>query len=344
MTMRKRSAYALLLAASFLFASPALAFLDVFDVLKIKLNVRTESSNAAKALEQIVGQLDKITGPAFEDVPENSWYGGYVRAIAKWNMVKGYKDAEGKPLNRYGPDDPVTYAQFLKMAFRAAKINEKLCAAGDRFEEFKDRWFYHFLLCAAERNFRLFQPGTTVHPDAAISRAEVLVILHDAFGDELPPFSAPFTDAAGHPYERDIAYAHFRGVITGDTDESGDPLWLYRPDEGLNRAEAAKLLYEQLRSALLNRESGEAVTININVSDFAFSPKTIRVKQKQFVTLNFHTTGIHTFTSPALVLNEILSDPMQKISFYAAEKGMYPFQCAVEGHKEKGMEGVMIIE
>ena len=254
-------------------------------------------------------------------------------------MVKGYKDAEGKPLNRYGPGDPVTYAQFLKMAFRAAKIKERSCAASDRFEEFKDRWFYYFFLCAAERNLRLFQPGMTIDPDAAISRAEVLVILHDAFGDELPPFSAPFTDTAGHPYERDIAYAHFRGVITGDKDAKGDPLWVYRPDEGLNRAEAAKLLYEQLRSVLLNQQTGDAVTININVSDFAFSPKTIRVKQKQFVTFNFHTTGIHTFTSPALVLNKILSEPMQKISFYAAEKGMYPFQCAVEGHREKGMEG-----
>ena len=169
-------------------------------------------------------------------------------------------------------------------------------------------------------------------------------MIDDIFQADVPSLSSPFLDTEGHAYEQDIAYANFQGIIAGDTDARGDLTWYFRPNDNLNRAEAAKIISLQLGTVASASEGSEVVTINMMVSNFSFSPKTIRVKEGQFVTIKFNTTGAHTFTVQGLTINKLLFDAKEQLSFVAEKKGNYPFQCAVQGHKEKGMEGVIIIE
>ncbi|OGJ55652.1 hypothetical protein A2706_00085 [Candidatus Peribacteria bacterium RIFCSPHIGHO2_01_FULL_51_35] len=285
----------------------------------------------------------KTVIPVFTDIPGDAWFAHYVDFMIEWKIVEGYKEPDGTPKNLFGPADPVTVAQFLKMALRAAKKDEKTCLTEIVDEDMRSHWASAFVACALDGRFRLFSDETLPDPDRPLLRGETLGMLHDVFEDRSSEFFSPFTDTEGHAYESDIAYANFRGIISGDADARRDPLWTFRPDDGLNRAEAAKIIYEQVRSLLLALESGEAVTIDVSSKNHAFVPKTIRVKKGQLVTLRFKNTGVHTFTVPSLLINKLLLESKEEVSFVAEKIGTYPFQCAVQGHKEKGMEGVIVI-
>ena len=58
----------------------------------------------------------------FSDVPSGAWYEKELNAImdvqdeiGSDNIITGYGDADGNPTGEFGPNDPLTRAQFLKM-------------------------------------------------------------------------------------------------------------------------------------------------------------------------------------------------------------------------------------
>ena len=299
-------------------------------------------SSSAKA-GIVSSSSQPFVAPVFTDVPGNAWFALYVRSLAASRIIEGYKDANGVPTNLFGPSDSVTVTQFLKMALEAAKVDERKCISEIDDEDAMNHWAYAYLSCALDRKLRLFSEDPLPALDRPILRGEAVGIIHDVFEDTKPPFLSPFTDTEGHPYEADIAYANFRGIISGDIDARGNHLWTFRPDDGINRAEAAKIIYEQLQSILFEAEHGEVVEIDVTVNNYAFSPKTLKVQKGQLVTLRFRTTGVHTFTVPALLINKLLLESKEEVSFVAEKVGSFAFQCAVQGHKEKGMEGVIVI-
>lgn len=317
--------------------------MDLFQGLREKLGTGEGSSGAGTSgLEDLLEKIEEEVGPTFEDVPDNAWFTSYVTALAKWKIVEGYKDEKGEKTGRFGPGDPVTVAQFLKMTLRAGKVDEKRCTGTPRHPNATNHWAYLYVVCAEEMALRLFEELPDL--ERPILRGEALGLLHDAFRDPVPPFESPFTDTAGHPYAADIAYANFRGVVNGDTDAHGDPLWRFRPDDGMKRAEAVKMLYEQLRAIVTAEKDGDVVTIDVISRNHSFTPSTITVRKGQVVTLRFRNTGKHTFTAPGLLISKLLLEPREEFSFFAETVGTYLFQCAVEGHKEKGMEGMIVIK
>lgn len=323
--------------------SGAHAIFDDIDALEGELG--TSSSAAAGAstgLEELLSKLAVEPKPTFADVPFDSWFHTYVQAVAEWKIAEGYRDAAGRLTGNFGPADAVTVAQALKISLVSAKVDITRCPAGVRHPGASGHWAYAYVACAEERHMRLFEADFPVL-DRPATRAEVLTLLFDAFGEDVPPFHASFEDSVGHRYEADIAYANFRGVVSGDTDWQGNPLGTFRPNEPINRAEVAKIIVEQLRAFITQDGSGAEVR-DIIVSDYNFTPSLTRVKKGTFVTLRFRTTGMHTFTVPGLGLNFLLVQPMQEFSFIPDRVGSYPFQCAVQGHKELGMEGIIIVE
>ncbi len=61
---------------------------------------------------------------AFTDVPSGHWANGYVAKAAEQGIISGYGDG------KFGPGDPVTYAQMIKMLVCAWKYGEEAQAAG----------------------------------------------------------------------------------------------------------------------------------------------------------------------------------------------------------------------
>lgn len=222
---------------------PAFAFFEGFSTLSDEIRSMEESS--PEGLNDLVQKLSGATEPQFVDVGSADWFYAYVSSVARWGIVSGYKDAVGKPTGSFGPGNTVTVAEILKMALRAAQVNETTCKGTAGLAQAERHWARPYVICAQERGVRLLQSSPDL--DRPALRGEVLSVVFDAFGDKVPPLFAPFTDTRDHPLESDIAYAAALKMVSGDKDASGKPTGTFRPDAPVNRAEAAKIIYEKLR-------------------------------------------------------------------------------------------------
>jgi hypothetical protein len=221
-----------------------IAFLDELAMLRSEIEVYQVSH--VGDFSDLTQKLEDISGPQFRDVRENDWFSAYVGSVASWGIVTGYKDAEGVPLGEFRPTNPVTVAEALKMVYKAAHVDETQCLRPPVHSKAATHWAKLFVSCAEERGMRLFQ-GAEVDLNRPVHRAELLGMLHDAFGDKVLPLFSSFKDTQGHRYEADIAYAVSRAIVSGDKDVSGNATGTFRPDANINRAEVAKILYTRLK-------------------------------------------------------------------------------------------------
>lgn len=176
-------------------------------------------------------------GVTIWDVPKDAWFYSPVLALMELDIVQGYKDAAGNLVGKYGPADPVTREQALKIALGSTGVDPASCQgsqAGGKVSE----WAKPYAVCAASMNFGI-KAGTDL--TAPASRAEVLHYLLRAFGAEVPDGTAPFADSKGHMYEDDVAFAYALGIVSGDKNADGSLKGTFRPKENVNRAETAKM-------------------------------------------------------------------------------------------------------
>lgn len=228
---------------------PAFAFFGILDQLREELSGIEDQESASVRFDDLIDELSQGTGPKFSDIATGAWYERYVQNVAEWGIVSGYKDAEGRSLGRYGPGDPVTIAQMLKIALEAAQIDETQCGSSPQHPQAQNHWAAQYIACGEQKGMRILR--TFPNLDRPALRGEVLVIIHDAFGDRVPPLLSMFSDTIDHPYEADIAYAAALSIVSGDTDGSGQPTGTFRPNDQVNRAEAAKIIYEKLKAEVI---------------------------------------------------------------------------------------------
>jgi hypothetical protein len=224
---------------------PAQAFFEILNALE-KENVQEKVVEMKpQGFSDLYTELSAIQASlSFSDVDQNAWFSKYVDAVSSWGIVSGYKDEAGTLLGQFGPGDPLRIGEILKMALKAALIDETQCQGIASHPQAISHWANLFVVCAEHMNMRLFRFFPDLNRQA--TRAEVLTIIHDAFEESIPFLLSSFTDALDHPYESDIAYSALKGVVSGDTDSQGNPTGYFRPDDPVNRAEAAKIIYEQL--------------------------------------------------------------------------------------------------
>ncbi|MDP7247620.1 MAG: S-layer homology domain-containing protein, partial [Candidatus Peribacteraceae bacterium] len=219
-------------------------FFDEIAQLKEELQVWEEAH--AEDFSGVIGQLDDITGPVYRDVGEKDWYASYVSSLTEWDIVSGFKDSDGKFTGQYKPGNNVTIAEVLKMSMRAAGVDETNCVTSPENVAATSHWAGKFVSCAEEMDVRLFRdPYLELNKHA--KRAEMLTVIHDAFGDEVLPMYATFNDTSGHTYEADIAYATVFGIVSGDTNSNGVEVGTFRPDDYINRAETAKIIFHRMK-------------------------------------------------------------------------------------------------
>lgn len=227
-------------------APVVVGFFDELDELKTEL-IAWQTTHAAD-LSDLMNTLDDLSGPAFTDVNDSDWYGPYVASVSAWGIVSGYRDERGEPTGKFGPANPVTVAEILKMAFEAAQVNEDQCGlVPSLLPQALGHWAAKYVSCGEQNNIRILR-DLSVDLNRPATRAEVLAVIHDAFGDTIPPIFANFKDTAGHTLEADIAFAYLRGVVSGDKDALGIETGTFRPNDPVNRAETAKIIYQRLKS------------------------------------------------------------------------------------------------
>lgn len=85
--------------------------------------------------------------------------------------------------------------------------------------------------------------------------------------------------------------------------------------------------------------------VMIASSSFSFSPKEIRAKVNQPLTVHVSAQGRHTFTIDELGVNAETPDGQTTpVTFTPDKKGTFTFYCAIPGHKENGQTGTITVE
>lgn len=223
----------------------ARGFFNQLDELKQEL-VAYQATNTADFTD-LMNTLDDLSAPTFDDVADTDWFGSYVASVSSWGVVSGYKDAQGQSTGKFGPGNPVTVAEMLKIAFKSAHVDEATCVLPPSLPQAIGHWAQKFVSCGEARGMRILQ-DKNLDLNRPATRAEVLAILDDAYGEKVPAIFSNFRDTQGHPLESDIAYAYSRGIVSGDKDANGIALGLYRPNANIVRAEVAKIIYEWQKS------------------------------------------------------------------------------------------------
>jgi len=178
-----------------------------------------------------------LTGPAaaFTDVSEGDWYGPAVLEMS--DLFSGYPDG------RFGPNDPISAAQFVSVAARCAQLSPVRGQTA--------HWASGQLQAALQAGWYDWDeiPPTGESFDRPISRQLAVKILMRALLPEVRgDYSRDsvkirdFSQVDGRYYEGVLA-ACSAGIIRGDG--AGN----FNPRSGLTRAEACVLFRQALRLA-----------------------------------------------------------------------------------------------
>lgn len=190
----------------------------------------------------------------FRDTDDNEWFTRYVSVVAERGIVKGKSDVQGNPTGYYDPGSQVTVGESLKMALEVFEVGE---APGvPSFAQAKNHWAGGYVKQA--ENMGLNIAGKLDNLNRPATRAEVIRMIMeiaDVPVEDLPEESS-FSDVPDDSeYARYIEYAKSAGIVSGDSGRN-----TFRPNEGINRAETAKIINNVLTTMVENGdEEGEYV-------------------------------------------------------------------------------------
>ncbi len=98
-------------------------------------------------------------------------------------------------------------------------------------------WGAKWITEAAKRGLFKGTPDGRFNPDAPISRADYVLVLHRMAGEPEPQGAAPFSDVPEDAYYADaVAWAYEKGYVNGKGDG-------FAPTDSLTRQEAMKILF-----------------------------------------------------------------------------------------------------
>ncbi|MDO8468781.1 MAG: S-layer homology domain-containing protein [Candidatus Peribacter sp.] len=191
------------------------------------------------------GKLFAILGDVpviFADVSLDEWYAPYVSYVIEEKIATGYADEAGKPKGEFGVDNPITYAEVLKIALQASnQVFDLRGLPPPRNTSAKGTWASAYIAQAETMQITVFPPSLNVTKPA--TRGAVIQTLLEVLDITIGNTPASYDDVPkDHPYTNAIAAATFFGLVQGDLDAEGKPLNRFRPDDPINRAEVAKII------------------------------------------------------------------------------------------------------
>lgn len=177
-----------------------------------------------------------------DDVPSEEWFAQYVRDAAERGFVSGYKDNLGRPSGQYGPADAVTVEQIAKMAVIAAGADPYVCGEQVKNVSAAGSWSERYVGCAELKKWAVYSDGS-IDVSKPATRAEVVVTVLQAYGARVSPVSGSiFTDVTrATVFGNAVETAATMGIVSGYSDDLGNPTGYFGPSDAVNRAEAAKI-------------------------------------------------------------------------------------------------------
>ncbi len=184
--------------------------------------------------------------PPFKDISEH-WGEEYAEELHEKCGILGYSDEEGNLLNLFGPNDPITRAELVKMMTECEgeEIGEY---EQESFPDVKKgKWYFNTVEYAREQGWVEGYEDGTFRPGNKITRAEALkvILLANYLEEEIVEGEMNFVDAKqGEWYSGYLSFAVNKGYVTGYSDSAGELTGYFGPSNFLTRAEAAKIIVE----------------------------------------------------------------------------------------------------
>lgn len=178
----------------------------------------------------------------FADVKDH-WGVVHIKYLCARKIVHGYEDGT------FGPDRPITRAEFLKIVLESDGVEVDAdvgVGAGDAKElPFGDKnlekhWSLPYLRIGKEKNIIAGYKDGTFGPDKPVNRAEALKILLESKGvDIATKFRAIYKDIDYRAwYVKYLNFATERMIVSGYKDGT------FKPIKDITRAEASKIIHK----------------------------------------------------------------------------------------------------
>ena len=105
----------------------------------------------------------------FSDVAADDWFNTAVSTLSKLQILTGYPDGS------FGPNDPITRAEFAAIA---ARFDTHTANSTAGFSDIQGHWALAEINKAAENGWVNGYPDNTFRPDNNITRAEAMAMIN----------------------------------------------------------------------------------------------------------------------------------------------------------------------
>jgi len=178
------------------------------------------------------------------DIPLRSWFADPIEQIIAQGIAEGYRDERGRLTGEFGPANPVTYAEAIKMAIETAGEDTSAVEGTPENRSAHNQWSEQYIALAERLGVSVLAAALDVNtpaPRGAVVQIFVDLLLPGA--RSLSPGDAGYNDVSpSHVHTAAIMLATQLGWVQGDSDADGNPTGAFRPDAPINRAEVAQIL------------------------------------------------------------------------------------------------------
>lgn len=130
-----------------------------------KTITRAEMATVICNLTDVSGEASQIKQSVFDDVPSNYWAVGYIAKVNQMGIISGYNKTT------FGPKDPVTYEQFIKML---------ICASGHA-EEAKKKGGWPDGYIAVANELGILHGVNIIDQKKPVPRCDVASIIYNLY-------------------------------------------------------------------------------------------------------------------------------------------------------------------
>ena len=184
-------------------------------------------------------QPEPNPNPNPEPSPQGPFYKGGTLILPNEEKKEGPKEDHiayifGYPNKSVKPEGNLTRAEAAAMVTRLGRLNLSDMSKAD-YPDLKDgAWYLPYINAALKAGMLDTDDAGNLRPDAPVTRGEFVKMI--AAIDRPSDGKAPFTDIAGHKYEKEINQVYGNRRALGYEDGS------FKPDNTLTRAESAAFL------------------------------------------------------------------------------------------------------
>lgn len=171
--------------------------------------------------------------------PQGPFYKGSILILPEEKEKEADREEHmayifGYPDKSVKPEGTLTRAEAAAMVVRLGNLDLSDTTKAD-YPDLKDgAWYLPHINAALKAGMLDTDDAGGLRPDAPVTRGEFVKMI--AAIDKASDGKAPFTDIAGHKYEKEINQVYGNGRALGYEDGS------FKPDASLTRAEAAAFL------------------------------------------------------------------------------------------------------